>query len=74
MVSNLPGWMNGTIPPECHLPPEAIQLLERMLDFNPNSRITAEQAMQHPYFTSIEPRPSLNAFVLSPVIKGTLKS
>lgn len=35
-----------------------------MLDYNPNTRITAEEALQHPFFTSTEPKPALNAFVL----------
>jgi cyclin-dependent kinase 7 len=30
--------------------PAAIHLLERMLTFNPNSRISAREALQHPYF------------------------
>jgi serine/threonine protein kinase len=33
-----------------------------MLEYNPNTRITAEEALQHPYFTACEPRPSLNIF------------
>lgn len=54
----------GQVPPECQLPPEAFKLLSRMLDYNPNTRITAEEALQHPFFTSTEPKPALNAFVL----------
>lgn len=41
--------------------PLAIQLLERMLAFDPKDRITAEQALAHPYFkglSKIEREPS----------------
>lgn len=29
--------------------PEALDLLRRLLKFNPNKRITAEEVIQHPY-------------------------
>jgi len=32
--------------------PQAIDLLERLLQFDPSKRITAAEALQHPYFTS----------------------
>jgi cyclin-dependent kinase 8/11 len=34
------------------------QLLSQMLDYDPSRRITADEALQHPYFMD-EPRPSL---------------
>ena len=33
--------------PNAH--PQALDLLERMLTFNPNNRITVEDALAHPY-------------------------
>ena len=69
MRANAPSWCAGNIPPECLPPVEAVELLTRMLDFDPNTRITAEEAMQHPYFTAAEPWPSLNAFLL-PAVGG----
>ena len=31
--------------------PHGLDLLERMLQFEPNRRISAKEALQHPYFT-----------------------
>lgn len=36
---------------------DALDLLERMLTFDPNKRITARQALQHEYFKAA-PRPT----------------
>jgi len=36
-----------------HAPPAAIHLLEGMLAFNPSKRLTAEQALAHPYFANL---------------------
>ena len=33
--------------------PEALHLLQRMLAFFPDDRITAEEALAHPFFASI---------------------
>lgn len=37
------------------VPDEAYDLLDRLLDLNPATRITAAQALQHPLFTDLEP-------------------
>jgi cyclin-dependent kinase 8/11 len=34
-----------------------------MLDYNPATRVTADEALAHPYFTA-EPRPAANAFAV----------
>lgn len=35
------------------VPEEAYDLLDRLLDLNPATRITADQALQHPLFTDL---------------------
>ncbi|OQS03258.1 serine/threonine protein kinase, partial [Thraustotheca clavata] len=35
-----------------HANPEALSLLDKLLQFDPSERITAEEALQHPYFDS----------------------
>jgi cell division cycle 2-like protein len=37
-----------------------LDLLDKMLQLNPNKRISAKEALSHPYFTEEMPRPSLN--------------
>ena len=34
------------------IPDAAYDVLSKMLELNPHQRITAEQALRHPYFTS----------------------
>jgi serine/threonine protein kinase len=36
-----------------HAAPATIDLITRMLQFNPSRRITVQQALQHPYFTGL---------------------
>jgi len=42
------------------IPPVALDLLERMIEYDPEKRITAEEALDHLYFQDAPP--SLNAF------------
>ena len=37
--------------------PHGLDLLERMLQFEPSRRISAKEALQHPYFTQDSVRP-----------------
>lgn len=41
------------------LSPCGLQLAEQLLDYDPSRRITAAQALQHPYFNQEEPPPEI---------------
>ncbi|TMS18074.1 Mitogen-activated protein kinase 15 [Larimichthys crocea] len=52
------------------VPPDALDLLRGLLVFNPDKRLTAEEALQHPYvarFHSPAKEPALNYDVVLPV-------
>ena len=53
----------GNIPAVCQAPSEAFQLLAGLLDFDPNTRLTAAEALEHEYFKQ-DPLPSMDAFCL----------
>ncbi|XP_075067598.1 mitogen-activated protein kinase 15 isoform X2 [Mixophyes fleayi] len=56
------------LPPSC--PPEAVDLLNRLLIFNPYKRLTADEALQHPYvrrFHSPAREPALDYDVILPL-------
>lgn len=37
------------------LDPDGVDLLNRLLEFDPESRITAQEALKHPFFDQIRP-------------------
>lgn len=72
MRAAAPSWAAGHVPQECVPPREAIDLMARMLDYNPATRATAEECLQHEWFR-MEPRPGPNVFRMpgasSPVVR-----
>uniref|UniRef100_H3B0Y7 mitogen-activated protein kinase n=1 Tax=Latimeria chalumnae TaxID=7897 RepID=H3B0Y7_LATCH len=57
-------------------PPDALDLLKRLLAFNPDKRLTAEEALEHPYlplcrFHNPSKEPSLDYDVILPVDDDT---
>lgn len=50
--------------------PECQDLLEKMLQLNPNDRPTVDQCLNHPYFTQELPKMSLNTSIPLPKKKG----
>eukprot|EP01137_Pigoraptor_chileana_P012966 Opistho-2@65886 len=51
-------------------PPEAVDLLRRLFNYNPNARITAEEALAHPYvaqFRDPKTEPTLDHDVIIPL-------
>lgn len=49
-----------------HYGDSALDLLNAMLSYNPVTRITAKDALQHPYFTQAPKKPSMNVFFYQP--------
>ncbi len=47
--------------------PEALDLLEKMIVFNPAKRLTFEEIMEHPYTKSIK-----EEGVIDPLFKGSI--
>eukprot|EP00796_Vickermania_ingenoplastis_P010917 gene10917-7575_t len=50
-LSNIPTRQWGDVVPSAD--PTALDLISKMLEFNPNKRISTVQALQHPYFANL---------------------
>nr|XP_006635985.1 PREDICTED: mitogen-activated protein kinase 15 [Lepisosteus oculatus] len=64
--------LEDLLPPS--VPPDALDLLQKLLVFNPDKRLTAEEALAHPYvsrFHSPAKEPSLDYDVVLPVDDDT---
>jgi serine/threonine protein kinase len=50
-----------------HANKEAVDLIEKLIVFNPDKRLTVEEILDHPYTTSIK-----DDGVIDPVYKGNI--
>lgn len=66
--ATFPNWTNFTLPKQVpNMREEGLDLLTKMLIYDPAKRISAKQAAQHPYFKDVD-------FTVKPVIVDKEKS
>ena len=55
-----------------HAPPECVDLINKLLAYNPDDRLSARQALRHPYFREIREMEKRQYALMNPKADGTL--
>ena len=49
-------WIGSCLPFPSHMPPTALDLLDKLLVLDPSKRMTAEEALKHRFLAEIDPQ------------------